>query len=142
MHKSRFNLLSTILSLLIVAILFCIYNSSQNIIKLFNPNSSKVKQNANENTREQHYVQSCLALYHKLRFPDMSLFFNPALKEPPANLLDEFTQHGEMPIKKWWYINDVYSDSKGDQSKVQRVIKQKEIGDLISRVKVYFFKLI
>jgi hypothetical protein len=29
----------------------------------------------------------------------MSLLFNPALKEPPANLLDEFTQHGEMPIK-------------------------------------------
>ena len=133
MLKSRFNLLSTILSLLIVAMLFSIYNSSQKMLKLFNPNSTKVKQN---NTREPHYEQSCLALYHKLRFPDISLFFNPALKEPPANLLDEFTQHGEMPIKKWWYINEAYSDSKGDQSKVQRVINQKEIGDLVSRVKV------
>ena len=113
--------------------LFCIYNSNQKMLKTFNPNSTKVKQN---NTRERHYEQSCLALYHKLRFPDMSLFFNPALKEPPANLLDEFTQHGEMPIKKWWYINEAYSDSKGDQSKVQRVINQKEIGDLVSRVKV------
>ena len=84
------------------------------------------------------YEQSCMDLYHKLRYPNMSLFFNPALKEPPPDLLDEFQQHGKMPIKKWWYINEVYSDSKGDQNKNKRVINKKEIDDLVNQVKVCY----
>lgn len=62
------------------------------------------------------YESECLALFEKLRDPNKNLIFNPPLKEPPPELLDEFTQHGEMPITKFYYFNDVYSDSKGDES--------------------------
>lgn len=131
------KILVIISSSFILITLFFLQNQDSSI-------SSKLKsidfdipiQKNNKKTKDQHYEQSCMVLFHKLRYPNMSLFFNPALKEPPAYLLDEFTQHGQMPIKKWWYINEVYSDSKGDQSKEQRVIKQKEIDYLISRVKV------
>lgn len=58
------------------------------------------------------YQKSCIDLFEKLRFPNLSLFFNQPLKEPPADLLDEFTMNGKMPITKWWYFNDLYSDSK------------------------------
>lgn len=61
------------------------------------------------------YQKTCIDLYKNMRFPNMSLFFKPALKEPPPNLLDEFTMNGKMPIKRWLYYNQIYSDSKGIQ---------------------------
>ena len=83
----------------------------------------------------QDYESNCLALYKKLRFPNASLFFYPALKEPPKEMYDEFIQYGKMPIKKWWYFNEIYSDSKGDQSKNKNVIKKEEMDYLIQQVK-------
>lgn len=50
-------------------------------------------------------------------------------------MLDEFTQHGEMPIKKWWYINEVYSDSNGENKNEKRVISKSEIELLRYKVK-------
>ena len=135
------NYLSIVIaSIFILIILFYFFH---NYTSQYKSISSKItasnfeifKQKYNGKNKEK-YDQSCLALYHKLRFPNLSLFFKPALKEPPVDLLDEFTQHGEMPIKKWWYINEVYSDSKGEQYKQKRVIKSKEINDLIESVKV------
>jgi hypothetical protein len=82
------------------------------------------------------YANSCFKIYNKLRYPNMSLFFNPPLEKPPEDLMDEFTQHGEMPIKKWWYINDVYSDSKGgNTTKEKRVIEATEIEEYRKKVK-------
>lgn len=87
------------------------------------------------NNSNQDYESKCLDLYKKLRFPNASLFFNPALKEPPKEMYDEFIQHGKMPIKRWFYFNDVYSDSKGDQSTLRRVIKKKNMTALLIKVK-------
>lgn len=88
------------------------------------------------------YKTECLRLYKKLRFPNASLLFNPALKAPPPYMLNEFTMDGLMPIKKWWYLNDVYSDSTGaeaDQSvennRNRRIIKAQEINELMKRVR-------
>lgn len=83
----------------------------------------------------QDYESECLALYKRLRFPNMSLFFNPPLREPPKNMYDEFTQNGKMPIKKWYYFNDVYSDSKGGQNNNKRVIKKQDIENLLKSVR-------
>ena len=84
--------------------------------------------------KKGNYEENCINLYKKLRFPNMSLFFNPALQKPPDDLMDEFTQHGEMPIKKWWYFNEVYSDSKGDNTQQKRVINKSEIDNLRNKV--------
>ena len=80
------------------------------------------------------YKSNCLAVYKKLRFPDPSLFYNPPLKEPPPEMLDEFTQNGLMPIKKYWYFNEIYSDSKGEEKK-KRVISKTEMDNLLTRVR-------
>lgn len=121
---------------LIFTALFYVYNTRLLFSLNINTKLLNLEQNDNKDTKGQHYEQSCFSLYHKLRFPNISLFFNPALKQPPANLLDEFTQHGQMPIKKWLYINEVYSDSKGNQNKEKKIIKMKEINDLVKKVKV------
>lgn len=86
-------------------------------------------------TNFDDYKSFCFNLYKKLRFPNEKLFFNPALKRPPADMLDEFTQHGKMPIKKWWYINEVYVDSKGDEKKNKRVFTKDEIEGLLFLVR-------
>jgi hypothetical protein len=92
---------------------------------------------------EHVYRIKCQRLYKKLRSPNMSLYFWPPLKQPPAHLLDEFTQHGQMPIKLWTYINEAYVDSKGDlrrseandEEEKQRVIKSETIEKLRRRVR-------
>ena len=63
------------------------------------------------------YASSCIDLFKKIRHPNESLLFRPALSRPPANMLAEFTMNGKMPITKWWYINEVYSDAEGNKSK-------------------------
>lgn len=101
--------------------------------------SMNVKTNDEKNNTQQSssYEPKCLRLFKRLRHPNTSLIFNPALKQPPENMLDEFTQHGEMPITKWFYFNDVYSDSKGDDDSAEkkRVITRKQIEDLLKMVR-------
>lgn len=99
--------------------------------------SMDVKTNLNKNNTQQpsSYEQKCLRLFNRLRHPNTSLIFNPALKQPPEDMLDEFTQHGEMPITKWFYFNDVYSDSKGDSAEKKRIITRKQIEDLLKMVR-------
>jgi hypothetical protein len=70
------------------------------------------------NVRCQAYRQSCLDLYKRLRFPDPKYKFSPAAKDIPVELYENFTQHGFMPVTKYWYFNEVYADSfSEDKSK-------------------------
>jgi len=59
----------------------------------------------------QAYRKQCFSLYKKLRYPDEKYKFNPPVKEIPKELYENFTQHGYMPLTKYWYFNDAYSDS-------------------------------
>lgn len=104
-------------------------------IKLIDIDWSAIQQTGWANFSEKSYESTCIDIYKKLRFPAKNLFFNPALKQPPAHMLDEFTQHGEMPIKKWWYFNDVYADSEGAEKKNMRVFGKKEIEGLLNMVR-------
>jgi hypothetical protein len=77
-----------------------------------------------------------LGLIQQIEISKKNLFFDPPLKKPPANMFYEFTQHGKMPIKKWWYINDLYSDSKGENKNIKkRTINSTEIDDLRNKIK-------
>jgi len=55
---------------------------------------------------------------------------------PPQDLLNEFTQNGDMPITKEWYINEVYSDSTSlNTSNIQEIIKIKDFSKWLNQVK-------
>lgn len=120
----------------ILGILCVMFNSLLNFKKspLQESNWSEVVYESWLDWSKNDYRTECINLYKQLRFPNKNLFFNPALRKPPAHLLSEFTQHGQMPIKKWRYFNEVYSDSKGDQVKKQ-VIKKKEIENYLRMIR-------
>ena len=63
---------------------------------------------------DPNYAENCIKLYTKLRHPNKSLIVKPPLIRPPQHLLNEFTQNGEMPIKRFWYLNNAYSDSDSE----------------------------
>ena len=70
----------------------------------------------------------CLDLYKKIRFPNKNLVFRPPLKEPPPELMANFTDNGRMPIKQYFYINDAYSDSDSDKKdQIKKNITNDEI---------------
>jgi hypothetical protein len=73
------------------------------------------------------YVTQCLSLFRKINTPNASLFFNPPLDEPPAHMLSEFTQNGEMPIRKKFYINEIYTDSTNADKSIQKVITRADL---------------
>lgn len=60
----------------------------------------------------KNYKQSCNDLYAKLRYPDKSLVMSMPPKEIPFDMIDEFTQHGAMPIRKYFYSNEAYKDAQ------------------------------
>ncbi len=62
-----------------------------------------------------NYKRECLNLFKELNNPDPNQLHRPPLKEPPAELMDQFTQNGDMPIAKYRYFDEVYSDA--DQKK-------------------------
>ena len=119
------------LYILIVLICFLIllwkYDSLNNrldlLMKISNPSCYK-------------YKQECINLFKKLRYPNQSLIIRPPLRMPPKDLLNEFTQNGDMPITKEWYFNEVYSDSNSlNTSDIQKIIKIKDFSNWLDKVK-------
>lgn len=60
---------------------------------------------------ESDYAEQCLGLYKQLRYPNKSLIFRPPLRRPPANMLKDFQQNGDMPITGEYYFDEAYADS-------------------------------
>lgn len=89
----------------------------------------------NTKASDPNYLHSCIDLFKKIRNPNASLFFKPALKRPPDHLLDEFTMNGRMPIKRLWYINEVYSDSNSDKSSENFVFSIKHIKKQLRKIR-------
>ena len=83
-------------------------------------------------SNRKKYKKECLDLFQELKNPDLNSFYRPPLDKPPDYLLNEFTQNGEMPITKYWYFNDVYSDA------AQKITTHKEV---ISKSTVDSFRL-
>jgi hypothetical protein len=82
------------------------------------------------------YFRKCNKLFLKLRFPNQSLIIRPPLKMPPADLLNRFTQDGDMPITKQFYFNEVYSDSNSDDKKTQETVTATEFEQLVKQVEI------
>ena len=55
---------------------------------------------------------------------------------PPSYLMSRFTQHGDMPITKQWYINEVYSDANSNDKNSQgNVVTAAEFNTWLNKVK-------
>ena len=61
------------------------------------------------------YQEGCLNLFKNIRYPNKSRIHIPPLRYIPNDLLAEFTQNGQIPIRKWLYINEAYLDSNLDK---------------------------
>ncbi len=81
------------------------------------------------------YKNECINLYKKLRYPNLSLIIKPPLRIPTEDLFNEFIQNGGMPIKKYWYFNEVYSDSSASTSFNKQEIKFKDLSKWLDLVK-------
>ncbi len=122
--KSKLYILIVIVCFLILFWKYKSLNSQLDLlIKISNPSCYK-------------YKQECINLFKKLRYPNQSLIIRPPLRMPPQDLLNEFTQNGDMPITKEWYINEVYSDSTSlNTSNIQEIIKIKDFSIWLDKVK-------
>ena len=113
--------------ILMLIILYCLYMSLTEL------NFVSIKLESNNKCIE--YKKDCMNLFKKLRYPNKSLIIRPPLKQPPDDLLNEFTQNGEMPITSYWYSNDVYSDSNSDKSITESIISRNEFSNWLDKVK-------
>ena len=53
---------------------------------------------------------------------------------PPADLMNRFTQNGDMPITRKFYFNEVYSDSNSNSKNIQENITASQFADLLKKV--------
>jgi hypothetical protein len=88
-----------------------------------------------ENNDKYDYHKNCISLFKKLRYPNESLIYKPPLKIPPEDLLNEFTQNGEMPITRYWYFNETYSDSSSNNKSIKEIIKMEDFHFWTNRVR-------
>lgn len=98
------------------------------ILKNIIPRPS-IKLDANE------YTEKCLNLYKKLRYPNKSLIIKPPLKEPPIDMLNDFTQNGEMPITLYRYINEAYSDADSNNKSLMQGTISKDFNGWLEKVR-------
>ena len=80
-------------------------------------------------TSDQAYKHECLSLFDELNSPHPKQLYRPPLKSPPAHLMSEFTQNGEMPIKEYAYFNSVYSDADKKGEKAKEVIRKSQVDE-------------
>ena len=131
-------IISVVCNIFLIWNLKSIYYTKKNstLVKTFSNNQPDGSiQNNNIKNSCSDYRRECLNLFKKLRYPNQSLLFRPPLKQPPANLLNDFIQNGDMPITKEWYINEVYSDSNSNNKNIQENISRANFDGWLQRVK-------
>ena len=121
-------------SISIFSCIFLLWNLKSIYLTKNNSTDHSIQNNNIKNSCSD-YRRECLNLFKKLRYPNQSLLFRPPLKQPPANLLNDFIQNGDMPITKEWYINEVYSDSNSNNKNIQENISRANFDGWLQRVK-------
>jgi hypothetical protein len=116
-----------LLILLVCCIAFLFYVNS--IYPTFDRSFKKIlsPDETSKTTPHDAYRKNCIELYTELRNPKPDSIHRPPLKEPPAHLMDEFTQNGDMPITKYWYFDMVYSDSNAKNTGVREIISKESV---------------
>jgi hypothetical protein len=93
--------------LFLIALVLIFLYLNQPYVNLLSISIKKI----NKNLEYTKYSRECLALFKKIRHPKNGTIFRPPIEKIPHKLFYEFTQDGWMPLKRYWYINEVYADS-------------------------------
>ena len=121
----------TLAAILFINLAYFLFNFSENfpipnsLNNLTEPNILETSNKGCSNIL--NYKNACLDLFKHLNNPNPSLFHRPPLSKPPSDLLNEFTQNGDMPITKYFYFNDVYSDANEKETKLKEIISSMHV---------------
>jgi hypothetical protein len=85
--------------------------------------------------KQSKYNENCIKLYKKMRYPDKSLIVRPPLKQPPHEMLNDFIQNGLMPITKYWYFDNAYTDSNSENTNGEMKNVYKQLVDTLKQVR-------
>ncbi|CAF0935345.1 unnamed protein product [Brachionus calyciflorus] len=116
--------LGLIVIILLIVIVFLNYDSTDTLV---GPGTRGLSRST--------YLKKCIDLYKKERNPDPKLIKRPPVREIPADMYDEFTMYGKMPNRKYWYINEVYSDSTSNNKTIMQEYSIMDIAKLVEKVK-------
>jgi hypothetical protein len=130
MQQNRLNIRFLILLSIIIIFMYSLFiNTNLKLKNLSNLQKTIEKTTESCESRQQIYNTECLNLFKELKNPDPSKFFRPPLAKPPDNLMNEFTQNGEMPITNYWYFNNVYSDANQKEVEKKEIISKSEVDE-------------
>ncbi len=136
MQNSKRNLRYLIAIFCIFAFVFYNFLKQSN---LFKSNSKRFLKTAEQLKCEIEYKQKCLKLVKRLRFPNATFVFSPPTKFLPSQeLIDQFTQHGQMPIKKYSYINEAFDNTNKFFQYMQTHFKASDIEKVYDYLKYKF----
>lgn len=131
----HYNILRFLIFIIFLVILLLLFQNNEYTIKENLFYLKKIKSFIEVfSDNKSEYKQNCLKLFKKKRSIDSSLLFKPPLKKPPADLLEEFQQNGDMPIKKYSYYNDVYQDSDSLINGSNEKINEQTFNDLLNKI--------
>ena len=132
MLQNRINIRILLFLVAATILTYFFFINDNKRLKNIQANLSSLQESILRNTescesKRKEYINDCLNLFKELKDPDPSKFYRPPLAKPPDNLMNEFTQNGEMPITKYWYFNDVYSDANKKEDKIKEIISKSEV---------------
>ena len=117
--------------LIILLILFFLIT----LIYVYNM-SSEYSIKTPKETPTESYKEKCMSLFRKLRYPDQKLVFRPPLKEPPADMLKNFTQNGDLPMRRLWYFDNAYSDSDSlKKNDIKSIVTKEELNIWLDKIR-------
>lgn len=109
-----------IVSITCIVFIFHQFRKSNGVIlqNIIDKNEFKDALNKITSGFDNKYPDKCIDLFKKLRYPNTSLIIRPPPKKPPADMMNDFTMNGKMPITSYLYFNEAYSDSNSDNKSV------------------------
>ncbi|RNA41841.1 hypothetical protein BpHYR1_001209 [Brachionus plicatilis] len=120
------------ISILSLVFLIHQFNKSRNILQSINDKQAKGELFKEFFLKsDDKYLSKCVDLFKKLRYPNTSLIIRPPPRKPPADMMDDFTMNGKMPITGYLYFNEAYLDSNSDnRSVISEIISENFYGQL------------
>lgn len=130
-----FKLVLVLAIILFVCLYFWLFDADKRLEEYSRFGVTRQIDSTRRAPRSEAYTDECLRLYKKLRHPNQSLIFQPPLRQPPAEMLNDFEQNGYMPIMRYIYCNDVYADSGlvDEKSKQIPVITKQQVDEYRTR---------
>ena len=137
-NQSRSIQILFVIFIMLLIYLIYLYHVLKNNYNIDLNSSNYIKKDYIEifSENKEKYRDNCMKLFKKIRHPDPKKIFKPPLREPPVELLKDFEMNGDTPIKKFWYINEIYSDSDSNKkSEIKSVIEDSLLNEILRKIR-------